>query len=286
METIKPKQYLFNVTLFGKHWDQVPAILCFPTFFWYSVQSILNIYIMMNFGIFKLDEEKAFRSLIMGWFHILSPLISTIFRAAIGREGKYIDIVCPSELHEILWKASESYKTTKSPIPVELMTLEHYIPDVNGILEYRQLLNSINLTTNNVDNICDLIKYLTMEDYCPMVEECTWDNPPDSLHYTRFTTASYSKLRPQGPAEWGPYYWKIFHTIPNNPPHAISDNDEYTYMLDCFPSVLPIIVPCPSCQINYLHHIQPSTIPTPLTDYTQFYERIHSLVSNHKTIVE
>lgn len=279
------RQYLFNPKLFEENWAQVPAILCFPMYFFLSVSTVLNNYIMISFKTFEKKEESAIRTLINGWFHILSPLIFTLIRKATGSYQSNICLLPPSRFHDILWDASQQYKATKKTIPVELLTLEHYIANDDGKQIYQQILNSTNIQINKTERLCDLVKYLTMTGCCPKVDTNDhYIDVPDSLHYTPFTTDTYPNSLRRGPAGWGPYYWKIFHdivSIPPPPPTSADECLEYTYMLDSFPSILPLTVPCLNCQINYFNNIQPSTIPTSVRDHDDLYSLIHNRVSKH-----
>lgn len=273
------RQYLFNVRLFEEKWTECPAILCFPTYFFYTVSTVLNTYtILRKIRGISVSEKVAIETLLDGWFHILLPLVLTLLRAC--NEETEIDLVPPSEMRDILRNAINQYWSTKKPLSPTLFTLEHYMTTDESRQTYRQVLKTTSLRLNKVHTLCDLIGYLTSTGCCPKTFDLDETVLPDSLHYTRFTTGTHPTAR-QGPREWGPYYWKIFHDVTRHPPVDEVEREEYLYLLDSLPSILPVTVPCLTCRFNYLQHVRPSTIPISLTDHSRIYEMIHTHVSKH-----
>ena len=294
--------YLFNEKLFEEQWDKIPSILCFPNYFLFCISTIINHYVMINYKIFDPNREKAVKVLITAWFHCLSSSLTVLLTESNSSLEETLIIVRalvpPIELERILWEASRSYVTSKKKqhVSFHLLTLEYYVTTEEGRKKYKEILHRTNLHTNNVETLCDLIKYLTAINQCPKEkgkrgeEEKSASPLPISLQYTRISNTitlattnninnnNKNKFRyqRQGPAAWGPHYWKIFHAVAN-----CSNNDDTTYLIDAFPSILPITVPCPSCQMNYFKHIEPSTIPTSINKHSNLYSLIHNRVSEH-----
>ena len=299
-------KYLFNENLFEEKWEKVPPILCFPNYFLFCISTIINQYVMINYKILDPDRERAVKILITAWFHCLPSLLTVLLTDNNNNNNSLEEaliivkvLVPPIELERILWEISQSYVTSKKKqqhISVNLLTLEYYLTTEEGKTKYREILHRTNLRTNNVETLCDLIKYLTAINQCPENGEDKDDiklSLPVSLQYTRVSNTitiatnnnnSSSNSRNsnifhyhrQGPAAWGPYYWKIFHAVA-----SCNDDNDTAYLIDAFPSILPITVPCPSCQMNYFKHIEPSTIPTSITEHQILYSLIHNRVSKH-----
>lgn len=265
--------------MFRDTWAGVPGILCFPTYFLYVISTVINHYVVLKAGFLDKESQSSLKILILGWFHMLSPLLTILMRA-VGSDLK-IALLCPSDIEETLQDAVERYlsaNTNTITLPWEMLSLEYYMVNEDDKIAYRNILKTVNLKMNGVDRLCDLVKCLK---YPPVETDNLEVSPPDSLHYTRFTTGIPPPDR-HGPEEWGPYYWKIFHTVADHPPPPDDDkNPEYAYVYDGFPSVLPSTIPCLDCQINYFIHVQPSTIPTSLSYGTELYSRIHDRVSDH-----
>ena len=253
------KQYIFNSSLFDSSFEGCPAILCFPTFLSLSLITIIN----NKTSKMQSQRRKDAKDVIYrGFFHIIPTLVKCLYRE-----------VDPTEPLPRL-KKNINHLVFSS---IENVKLEYLMEEEEDRLKYRQLLDRVNLKWNGVGNRRDLLSHLVSTNVCPLIDDDD-DEDDDSLQYTPLNTKRYPEKK-QGPALWGPYFWKIFHFI-GNLKNEDDDPDIY-YMQDAFIGIINSLVPCPLCEINYNDHIKPSQFSNAIHDHATTYIKIHERVNNH-----
>ena len=262
-------QSLFNWKKFYrlKSHEKFPAILCFPDFFANSIFAILRWYGYNN------DNDSLFCEIykqIYRFFDILEMLVNLIFDGDIT--------VKPAEeiqntLREII---------SKGTIGFEHFCLEWYLKDERSQLNYQWILNETNMKFHGVENEQKLIERLFDEGNCHTRESVSI-MPPHSVHYinqTKISNCSELPIELRGPPSWGPIYWNIFHTLPQN----ASSSTLVLLLLHSVICVLPLIIPCQECSLHYLANVRPSSIEPVHTvgEYETVYNKIHDIITGAK----
>ena len=257
-------QYLLNWRLFllGEERKQFPATLCFPQFFYMSIISIIT-----HYGIPQKDQRHPhIYNIIDKYYNDLESIVNIIFPG-----NEMITLIKPKEMKELLSK----YETT---VP-QIFYLESFIKNEEDKQKYQNYLLSESLKFYKKTDLNEIISYLCQENCCSLEE--IKEYPPPSQHYVTFNTnCSIKQLfrnNTFGPNIWGPYYWVIFHALAEKCP------DEMVSVLDNYVRILPTIIPCEFCRMNYYIHICPSELPK-ITDKTKaknLYSDVHAKVTNH-----
>lgn len=288
-------QYLFNLKLFyNKENNQnFPSILCLPTFIFYTFSVILSDFLKIMHPKYKnindnYNLKKANDILRSSFFHTLPTVVHLI---ASDDETEKYSICSPIEFHTIFLKEIQNIiDNEKYSIPSEIFALETYMKNEESRQLYLQKLHLNNLKINGVETLADLISKLDADEIAhPHLEIIEKSNSfPGSLHYTIYNTDTYPIPQFYGPKGWGPFYWKIFHSLAEkgelNDIYKMDENIKYT--LHCYISLLPYIIPCAICSQHYYLNIKPSKILDNLFDNenvkpTMFYSKIHENVTEN-----
>ena len=289
---MKLKQYLFNARLFYKNGGAgeggCPPLLCFPTFFALSVVSLVN-----NSHTVQSPRQRKAMALSADAFVYILPIL---LRRLVA-EQKPFGLLSPTEIRRRMFvEGQEEEKEDEgegggSDGPrrrsLARLRLEHYLATETEGQRYLALLEETNLKWNRVPSRHDLVQHLLEQGVCrdekeqeeeEQDEEEEEGEEDDSLQYTTIgTTAATTRWQGRiGPSLWGPYYWRIFHAIPQD-----GEDEDIRYLVDAMPSLLPFLLPCRLCTDNYHRHIKPSTLPTALDQPVKLYEDIHRLVTAH-----
>lgn len=268
-------QYLVNWRLFlsnKREREKFPAKLCFPQYFYMAVISIIS-----HYYIPREDEHRhLIQTIIDQFYEDLQSIVNIIF----PDENTTINLITPKEMKELLIKHEEK--------DLDIYYLESFIKDNDGKQNYQNQLLEESLNFYDKKTLNEIISYLC-DNHCCSKEEIK-DFPPPSKHYvTLKTNNSLKKIfinNTFGPNIWGPYYWKIFHALAEG---GFCGNDknikEILKVLENYIHILPVIIPCELCRINYYTHIKPSKLPTIKNkkEATLLYSTVHAQVTTHTT---
>lgn len=257
------QQYLFDWKTFYsvKSHKLFPGILCFPEFFAHVISTVLN-----KVSFTSCPKEKF---LLSSFYECLQTIIDLLFGS-----NCQISVLDPVDLKEKLL----TFIKEKNP-SIEVLLLETYLKDKDSIMKYRNNLLDTSLKYYGMKTLKDFILYLKDKDCCEEIADVSTP-PPSSLQYIHLHEINNCTNLPRfivGPNKWGPIYWNIAHTLVEN----VIDDNEIIHQMNCFIHILPIILPCPSCSMNYYKHVIPSTIPACKNkdQLKKLFETIHDKVT-------
>ena len=253
-------QYLVNWRLFfNEECKNFPAEICFPQYFYLCIISIIQHYFYKNDVILRVVEK---------FYHDLQCIVDSIF------PNKKIILKNPKEIADMI----KDFKNS------EVCYLETFIRDEDGKSNYREGLLQKSLEYYEKENLRDVIAYLCANDCCTVEEKdeniLSQTQFPHSKHYvtlgTNCTLKKYFVNNNFGPNIWGPFYWIIFHRLAN-----VCRNKD---VLNNYLKILPAVIPCEFCRMNYYKYVRPSTLPeiTSLDAAVVAYSNVHNLVTKHK----
>ena len=251
-------QYLFDWRLFIlEKCPNFPARLCFPQFYYMSIYSVIIHYNRLH----RIKEQ--FLTLIEEYFKDLENIVNTIF------PDKHISLIT---VDEMMRKIKEYHDDTN------IFYLEDFIDSEEGRCAYQEALLKESKRYYDKDCITDIVTYLH-DRRCCLDKESTCDLP-HSKHYVTLFTNNSLPMKNFGPQIWGPYYWKIFHYLPEN---CDIYNEKMLQMLNNFVLIIPVIIPCEECRGNYYVNISPHTLPEIKSkdEAIALYDKVHSKVSLH-----
>lgn len=311
MEKQQQQQCLFNYKLFfdNKRNVKFPAILCLPTFILYTFSIILDYYIQALNPSYQTNSstiQSANNILISSFLYTLQTVVNMVVYVDDedgddDRDNNGIQLKSPKELHNIFLFEAQSIinskikNNNKYKIKPSFFALETYITNDISRLKYLQQLFQTNFRINGVSNLVDLLNKLEADGAVPLVEgelsfisTATSKFPPGSLHYTTATTKTYPLPQRMGTKFWGPFYWRIFHTLAkySQKDDRFRKDSNIAYVINSYPSLLPIIVPCPQCRQHYYINIRPSKLSDNLCQLenstpSDIYSHIHNSVTEN-----
>lgn len=284
-------QSLFGWVSFYENtkYDKYPGILCFPDFFATVIGTIIQNYreIEINRKRYNYDEktqhgENIF-SLLEQFFESLQIMIDLILLVDLTIKLRSArDIIQKDFLREINGDMNFKYSH---------YTLEYYLIDEESKKRYRNALLEKSLEFYKVTTVEDLIMHLRKEGSCSDVTCKISLFPPDSIHYInqcKFSNVTDLPGHLRGPNQWGPVFWNIFHTLPQNAKILIRQNKEMkktiSFFLYSFIHILPLLLPCQICTHHYYACINPGEreLQPSIDHYQKLYEEIHDTVNAKK----
>lgn len=245
----------------------ISARICFPQYFSLSIISVIR------------NNIPKHKLLIEAYIQILPIIVAHIY-------DDCIKINC-QKLTDVINTKNFSHLNLD-----DILLLEYYLLDVESIEKYRKYLLEETLISNNKK---------TLEEYISYLKEinCVTNTPTKSIdtihsvpshHYLIFLNTEtnhknncISFTKHINPIYWGPFYWNVFHTLAKESKMRESwKNDKIEEYLLMFVWVLPFIIPCFACTINYLK--DRSQIQEYINDYIKhkdielLYHNIHQMV--------
>ena len=280
-------QYLFDwKTFYDKdNRSQFPPQLCYPEFYAIAMTAILNWYDFMitttstttNTTIKRFIDDV--RLLCFEYFNSIQDMINLIF----GLDSN-IRVVTPEKIHEIVTNYVMDYNVNVSD--TSIFFLETILrKDGSSVTNYRTILMDTTLSYHNVDNLAMLTAKLKSEGVCTDCAQEITELPPPSCHYFSYMSNT-TPIRIFGPPRWGPFYWIIFHALPQNLKKYTADNDYHDQlkkMVNAYVAIIPFILPCPQCRNHYYQVIKPGKLPdlSDIDSIILLYKTIHTLVNDN-----
>ena len=193
-----------------KDHESTPSLLCFPTFFSCSISSILS-HLDKSYHDVKLGgvENKynklCYYSSIRHQIQYYFKSLQTILQLIITNKNykirvKHHNVIINNLMHMI-----------KTHIPKEeCLYLEWYLEeDDESIKNYNLALKDVTLEYNKVKSTQELLDYLKREN---LISQNVKDN--DDFFSSRYYI--FPQNIPISKNVWGPIYWNVFHSLPNN----------------------------------------------------------------------
>ena len=270
------RQYLIDWKTFynTKTHSLYPSALCFPQFFKFSILSLSSKY---------LSNNPNYHTYAKSFFTMLPWMVNEIFSTSLSLLSPEL---CEEKLRNIKLSPIENYFLDISECP---LILEHYLADEESIYEYRKSLLDITLTYSKQKNISDYIQYLIKTECC--LKDCNSNNmlmPPSSDCYVLIPDSNINAKISYAIEMWGPIYWNIFHKV-GEIEEGLNEHKDKSYfnnieiIQNSFIHLLPAIIPCQMCSVNYHRHVKPSDISYFSNLHSkEIYHQIHWLVTQHK----
>ena len=276
--------------------DKYPAILCFPGYFRFAIYVICNEYLRMiniidnneeenkNFIISK-DYEQKQKSTIQQINRFLSSLQILVDLIFSSNDDNVVIRVKPFKtISAELINMVRDKKNVR-----DFYFLEKYLVDESDKLNYQNALLQTSLKYHNAESVEHLIKILYEQGSCQDLDQTPIPRLPiPSIHYMHLVNHSNETPISDniiGPRGWGPIYWNIFHTLPQNAQNVLSQTkyseDEITRFLYCNIQCLPLLLPCPLCTIHFYETLNPDKIKynNNIEEYNEIYDMIHKKVT-------
>lgn len=265
-------QYLLNWRLFLlDRCPRFPNQLCFPQFFYMAIYSIIHHY-------YKHEPTHLIFKPIEEFYNALEIIVNIIFPGNVN-----INLIPPKEIEILIRDTVKKLKesTQEEKMSLEIFYLETFMSDEADKINYQDALLKQSLNYYEKANVHDIIWYISEKNCCNKSVSLDLSLPP-SKHYVTINTNNNFKeeLGPFGPHVWGPFYWKIFHAIAE----GCTSNDRVLEVVDNYPQILPAIIPCDFCRVNFYLNIKPSTLQViqSKNQAISLYWQVHSDVTKHK----
>ena len=159
---------------------------------------------------------------------------------------------------------------------VKELCLENFLMDKASIQNYRSALLRNTFAYFNCNDLNKVTEILYDNKCCSNKLPIMSTPPPPSYHYLldRTKITNCRDIPRMGPVYWGPFYWNILHYIGEN----YYKNYNEVKFLRLYTCLLPFIIPCNNCSINYTKHDE--KIKTILNNYGNDIEKLYSNIHN------
>ena len=284
--------------------DKYPAILCFPGYFRYVVHVIYNKYLetkrVIDANSNKKNEdfivdtryEEIQKSIINNLNRFLVSLQIMIDLIFCSDDENFIIKVKPFEtIAKELLNAIKEAEMNKQHISYDFYLLEKYLLDENDRLNYQNALLQTSLKYHNAESVEHLIKILYEQGSCQDLDQTPIPREPiSSIHYMHHVIHSNETPISKniiGTSSWGPIYWNIFHTLPQNATKKLIQTryttDEITKFLYGYIQYLPLLLPCQVCTLHFYKNLCPDMIEynKNMDEYKYIYDKIHKNVTEN-----